>query len=139
MDTVSPVPRFLLIIRYGIAGGIAAFVNVAVLYGCTEYLGFHYLVSVSIAFLVSFVVSFSLQKYWTFKDHRTEGISRQGRTYFLVSVANYVLNLLLLYVCVEIVHLWYVLAQILISGGLACSSFIIYRYRIFAMPGAPTI
>lgn len=43
MNGVSLVSRFLLITRYGVAGGSAALVNVLVLYGCTEYLHLHYL------------------------------------------------------------------------------------------------
>ena len=122
----------MIIVRYIIAGGTAASVNLLALYFFTEYIGFHYLASAAIAFVIALVVSFILQKFWTFQDNLTLDIHKQASIYAAVSITNFFLNLVLMYFFVEKLHIWYLLAQVIISGGIAFSSFLIYRHFIFA-------
>jgi putative flippase GtrA len=122
----------MIIVRYIIAGGTAAAVNLLALYFFTEYVGFHYLASAAIAFVIALIVSFTLQKFWTFQDNLTLDIHKQASVYAAVSIANFFLNLILMYFFVEKLHIWYLLAQVIINGGIAFSSFLIYRHFIFA-------
>ena len=97
----------------------------------TEYIGLHYLVSAGISFILACGVGFSLQKFWTFQDRSVESIHTQAAGYFVISTINFFLNIALLYFLVEWTHIWYILAQVIVSALIAVSSFILYRHVIF--------
>ena len=121
-----------IVFKFIIAGGIAAIIDLGVLYILTAYVGFHYLTSVALAFITAFIASFTLQKFWTFRDHSIQNIHQQSIFYFAVSLGNFFLNTYLVYVSVEKIHIHYLVAQILVGGMIACLSFVLYKYVIFA-------
>ena len=115
----------------GPKSGTAAAVDLWLLYVLTEWLRLHYLLSAVLAFIVAFFVSFILQKFWTFGDHSTDKLHSQAALYFVVAALNLLLNTLLLYFFVDVMGFWYIFAQILASGLIACESFFISRSFIF--------
>ena len=117
--------------RYLVAGSIGAATNISLLFIFTEYVGLHYLVSSGISFILACGVGFSLQKFWTFRDRSVESIHTQALGYFTISAINFFLNIALLYFLVEWTHIWYILAQAIVSACIAVSSFLLYRYVIF--------
>jgi len=120
------------VIKYVISGGIAAVVNLLSLYVFTEFLGIWYLYSSILAFLVAITFSFTLQKFWTFRDHNISKINLQAPQFLIVSVVNNVLiNSLLLYIFVELFGLWYILAQIIAGLIVAIISYYIFSKFIF--------
>lgn len=122
--------RIPKVARYIISGGSGAVVNIGTLFVLTHFFSVWYLASSVIAFLASFVVSFTLQRMWTF-DHRTaEGLARHTSLYFVVAVGNTFLNTALVFGLVEYAQVWYVAAQIIAGVCIALSSFFIYR-KIF--------
>jgi putative flippase GtrA len=125
------VQKYKLYIKYLIAGGTASFVNLALLFCFTHYIGFHYLVSATLAFIVAFFVSFYLQKFWTFRDNSRNEISKQGGKYLVTGLINLAINSVLMYVFVDIFHIWYMYSQVLAALLIACESFLIYKFLIF--------
>ncbi|MEK7169916.1 MAG: GtrA family protein [Patescibacteria group bacterium] len=125
------IRRYQRFFRYLVAGGTAAMVDLGLLYIFTDFFLIHYLWSAIWAFIVSFFVSFLLQKFWTFQNTETDRMHVQMTVYFLVAVANLALNTLLMYLFVDYFHIWYVLAQVLASGLIACESFFISRHIVF--------
>jgi putative flippase GtrA len=119
------------IIKYIISGGTAAVVDILFLFLFTDIFGWWYIISSICAFLVAFCVSFFLQKFWTFKDNSTKKMHVQVSMYLIVSVGNLLWNTLLMYLFVDIAHLWYILAQVLAGGIVAVTSFFIYKKFIF--------
>ncbi len=117
--------------RYLISGLSATAVNFLFLYLFTEKVGFHYLVSVVLAFVMALGVSFILQKFWTFKDTNKEGVHRQAVIYASVAVVNTLLNVLFVYLLVEHAHLHYLVGQFISSGFIAFESYFIYQIFIF--------
>lgn len=91
-------------IRFIISGGTSAFVDLLVLYFLNAVLGVHYLTSAVLAFMVAFVVSFTLHKFWTFKSHG-ESTHRQVVMYLGTSLFGLLLNTLLMYLFVDHVFL----------------------------------
>jgi putative flippase GtrA len=122
------VPR---LIRYLFSGGIATIVDLGLLYLFTDRLGWWYVWSAVGAFSVAVVVSFSLQKFWTFQNGGLEGLRHQFALYLTVTIANLGTNTLLVYLLVEKVGLFYLLAQIIAAGLIAIGSFFIYQGIIF--------
>ena len=119
------------ILRYLFSGVTAFGVNFFFLYAFTEWFGFYYLVSVVMAFLAAVVVSFMLQKFWTFQNNSKAGLHRQAKIYITVAIINTGLNTLLVYLFVEYVGLHYLVAQFFSSGLIAFESFFIYQFFIF--------
>ncbi len=125
------VRKYQRLLRYLVAGGCAAAIDFAFLFLFTDIFGVHYLLSSVLAFLVAFIFSFLVQKFWTFQDHSTENLHMQAVLYFVVAGVNLLLNTLLMYVFVEWFSLWYILAQFIASGLIAIESFFVSRYVIF--------
>jgi len=117
--------------RYVISGGGAAALSFVVLYIATEIFHIWYIVSVIIAFVFAFVVSFSLQKFWTFNNQDTTFVHRQIIYYLSLALLNIALNVLGVYVLVSKLGVWYMAAQFFTLGFLAIINFFIYKYRLF--------
>ncbi|MFA4941904.1 MAG: glycosyltransferase [Patescibacteria group bacterium] len=127
----NKIEKYKIIIKYIISGGTAAVVDLSALYFFTSFCGIWYVLSSSLAFLLAYFVSFSLQKFWTFRDNGREKIRQQMYLYFIVGVANLFLNGAGMYLLVDKFGVMYLLAQIIIGAILGASSFIIYRFIIF--------
>lgn len=119
------------LLRFLISGGVTVLTELTFLYVLTHYFGIWYMFSLVFAFAIAFVVSFSLQKFWTFADKRTDGIHIQASSYLFVTLANLAVNAVLLYVLVQFAGFWYIYAQICIDALIAVSSFFIYKFIIF--------
>lgn len=119
------------ILRYLFSGATAFGVNSFFLYAFTEWIGFYYLVSVVFAFLIAVVVSFILQKFWTFRNNSKTDMRRQAVVYITTAVINTGLNTLLVYLFVEHLGLHYLVSQFFSSGLIAFESFFVYQIFIF--------
>lgn len=124
-------PVYAKIARYTISGCTAAFTNIGLLYVLTDFIGVWYVLSEIISFIVAFMISFTLQKYWAFQDRSQEGVHRQAISFFVVAIFNLLLNTALIYILVEYLHLHYVVAQFLIGILIAVENFFLYQFLIF--------
>ena len=93
-----------------------------------------YLFATSIAFAVTLIVGFILQKFWTFSERATQTIPLQVGLFVILASLNFVVNGLSMYVLVERVYLPYVLAQLLTIFLIALYGFFVYKYLIFRSP-----
>ncbi len=82
----------------------------------------------SISFVMAYLVSFSLQKFWTFADTGRDRMTGQMAIYFLVGVFGLVLNAVGMYMLVEVFLVWYLLAQIIMAASLAVMNYFLYRW-----------
>lgn len=121
----------LRIVRFFIAGGTATAVNLATLYALVHFAGLWYLISSVIAFFMGFVVSFTLQKFWTFRDHRTDVVGKQLAIYLGIVLFNLLLNTAFVYVLVEYVGLSPILAQALAALTIAVEGYFAYKIFVF--------
>ncbi len=118
-------------VKYIFSGGMATLTNLSVLFILTEVFGIYYLVSSVFAFIFSIIVSFSMQKFWTFGDSSKENIHKQFAYYLFIVLLNLVLNTFSVYVFVEYLHLWYFIAQFFAGVIIAVVSFFAYRNLVF--------
>ena len=116
------------VIRFIIAGGSAFSVNIFFLYIFTEFFGLWYIFSATLAFMLSFLVGFSLNKFWTFAESSADFIHSQIFIYLGVNLINLAINNALLYFMVESFAIWYILAQALASILIAFESFFVYKW-----------
>ncbi len=118
-------------IKYIISGGMAAAVDLGGLFILTEIAGVWYLFSAVIAFVLSLLTSFLLHKFWTFRENSLQRIKKQFIFFTALALLNLALNILLLYVAVDILNIWYMAAQFVIMGVLAFMNFIINKTITF--------
>ncbi len=124
--------RYIKVIRYLISGGSATVVHLLFLYIFTSLLHDWYVLSTVLAFLIAFTVSYVMQKFWTYTDHSLDEWKKQMVTYFIIIISTNVgLNMLLLYLAVDHLHVHYLLAQIVISGLIAIMNYFLYQIFVF--------
>ena len=117
--------------RFLFAGGTGAVTQVFFLYFFTEIVGFWYLVSGILAFIISIIVSFLLQKNFTFNHKTVRKSHHQVMLYCANALMNVCINTVLLYFFVEILHAYYLVAQLVASLLIAGLSFFVYKRFIF--------
>ncbi len=119
------------ILRYLLAGGTATAVQLGLLVGGVEFLGLPYLLASGGAFVAAFLVSFILQKFWTFQDKNLGQWQRQMIFYLIVALTNLGINVGLMYVLVEMAKWHYFVAQLFVLAVISLESFGLYNFFIF--------
>jgi putative flippase GtrA len=122
---VRMIKHLFLPARFLISGSIGAVVNLGLLFSLTSWLELWYLASAVIAFIVAMFASFTLQKFWTFRDNNLDRVSNQFRFFVSIAVFNLGLNTLLMYLFVDGTGLHYLLAQVFAGGLIAIWSFLL--------------
>ncbi len=124
------IQRYAKVVRFLTAGGCAAVVNLGVFY-LTNVNG-HYLRASIYAFFAAFLVSFLLQKYWTFKEHTHNLVKTQMLMYLATAGMNIIIGIMLLYVLVEYFGITnHLFAQVISQGLIAFLSYFVYKHVIF--------
>ena len=121
--------------RYLVSGAAAAVVSLGLLFILTDLFGLWYLYGSTIAFSLSVIVSFTLQKLWTFKNHEMHSkiVGTQAFFYTALAVVNLFLNAGIIFLLVEYASTWHILAQAMSGLLIAVSSFFAY-HLIFRTP-----
>ncbi len=119
------------IIKFILAGGTATGLNLALLFIFHGLLKLELLVATSAAFILSFLVSFALQKFWTFRDSRQDKMVGQLFVYMGNACIGLGLNGYLMHILVEKFLVWYLLAQIIVSLVIAVWNFLVYKFFVF--------
>lgn len=120
-----------ILARYLVAGITGAGTQIGLLYILTDVLGFWYLYSSIISFVIAIVISFILQKLWTFGDKKVRTAHHQFGKYLVVAVCGICINTAFMYILVDIVHIWYILAQIITGAVIAIFNFLMYKFFVF--------
>lgn len=131
--------RHRQIIKYLIAGGTSTSADLLIYYILTYLVGLWYIASSALSFTVAFCISFSLQKFWTFRDRNTEKMMKQTYLYFFVAIANLGISTLLIYLFVDYIHIHKFISKVIANAMMAVESFFVYRYFIFAKKHKPEI
>ena len=123
--------RVFRLLRYLISGGTAAATNLTVFFLLVHFGHMYYLYASILAFAVSIAVSFTMQKFWTFRDKPLHDMHTQFARYLVVILSNLLLNTALVYFLVEHAGVWYLFAQILATAIIAVVGYFGYRYFVF--------
>jgi glycosyltransferase involved in cell wall biosynthesis/putative flippase GtrA len=118
-------------LRYFICGLTAATVNIGSLYIFTDIFGVWYLYSSILAFILSLVISFSLQKFVVFKDRGIRKIHHQFSKFFVAAVLGVMTNTFVVFICVDAFGIWYIFSQIIAGFFVMIQNFILYHIFIF--------
>jgi glycosyltransferase involved in cell wall biosynthesis/putative flippase GtrA len=121
----------MLIVRYLIIGGLVSVVDVLLAFILTNEGGVYYLWSVSVSMTISFILRFVLQKLLVFRDRSVTGVPGQLLRYSLLYVGSLAATVFLIRFFVQELGLWYVAAQVITIGTIACVSFFVYKFGVF--------
>jgi len=116
-------PFIIQFLKFAIVGAIGTLVNLGLLYIFTEIFNFYYIISEIIAFTVSVINNYLLNKIWTFKEELKQEIVQKYAKYFVISVISLIVNLTILFILVEHFDYWYILAELF---AIACSFVVNY-------------
>ena len=119
------------IIKFFIAGGLAGGSDLILLFVFHGLLGWGIVFSTSAAFILSFLISFNLQKFWTFRNYGRDRMAGQLFLYILNAVIGLNINGALMHLLVNSWSVWYLLAQVIVNLGLGAWNFLIYKFIIF--------
>lgn len=118
-------------VRFAISGVTAMVVGMVVLFVLTDVFHIWYLASSATAFVATFIVAFSLQKFWSFQNKALAPIHKQVSLSLIVTVGNFFLNAGSMYVLVDRLHIHYFISQIFTYGLFGLLDFLIYKFVIF--------
>lgn len=116
---------------YLVSGGSAFSFNLLGLYFLADILKIWYLTSSVIAFISSFLLGFTLNKFWTFRNKDLSVVYAQMSAYFLVILINLVANTILMFSLVEFGRINHLAAQVFSSLLIAFYSFFAYQSFVF--------
>ncbi|OHA17027.1 MAG: hypothetical protein A3C79_01960 [Candidatus Taylorbacteria bacterium RIFCSPHIGHO2_02_FULL_45_28] len=119
-----------LIVRYAISGSLSSAIDILVFSFMMEISHLHYAIAAVISVTISFFARFYLQKTFAFKN-RTLDVHRQIMMYGVLYIFSIIMTIFFLYIFIDMLHLWYMFAQILTIGIVATFCFFIYRHVIF--------
>lgn len=118
-------------LRYIISGGSGAVVNLGSMYVLTDVFHVWYLAASVAAFLVSFVVSFTLQRFWTFGYTSTDKLGKHATLYLGVALSNLLFNTAIVFMLVEYLSAGHLFAQFIAGGVVAVWSYVLYQRLVF--------
>lgn len=87
--------------------------------------------STSAAFVLSFSISFFLQKIWTFRNQDKDALIHQLSIYFFNAFLDLNINALMMHTLVNRFGVWYILAQLGVNALIGSLNFFVYKFIIF--------
>ena len=93
---MNMISNYWFLTRYGIVGATGGLIQISVLYFWVNVLRLEaqYLIGAVLGFCAALLVTFTLQKYWTFRDHVHTEVRQQFITYTTVALSSLGLNIL---------------------------------------------
>tara|TARA_Y100000310_G_C20375856_1_gene665710 strand:- start:130 stop:582 length:453 start_codon:yes stop_codon:yes gene_type:complete len=99
---------------YSYTSVIGAVLLFSLLYLLTSVFKIHYILSFTIAYILVTTNAYFLNRLLVFRVFNPKRIHKQYYEFFISSVGAYVLNVFFLYIFVNFLNIWYLLAQAII-------------------------
>ncbi len=117
-------------IRYLVGGASTAILNWFLIYILVEYAHLHYMISVNVAVFGVYLYSYSINKFFVFKD-RTKTHVKKGSGFIIMRGGLLVVGNLLMFIGVDWFEIQYLITNILVSSWDAVASFLIMKFFVF--------
>lgn len=118
-------------VKFFLAGCFAGTANLVFLALFYDLLNWPIVLSTSLAFIASFLVSFSMQKLWTFRDFSQRKAIKQFGLYIVNAFVTLNINGFLMHLLVDEYRVWYLFSQIVVNVVIGTYNFFIYRFIVF--------
>ncbi len=99
------------ILKFGVVGGGAFLIDSGLLFLLTEYLHIYVLISSVISFVVSLIFNYILSIFWVF-DVKKKQTVKDVLFFSFLSAIGLGINQIVMYVGVEILHVYYMICKL---------------------------
>lgn len=110
--------------KFGVVGVIAFFIDYGLLAFCTEILHINYLVSATISFTVSVIFNYVASMRYVFKHKEDMSRRREFIIFVVLSVIGLIINNVLMWAGVEILHVHYLIVKIFATAVVMVWNFV---------------
>ena len=115
---------FAQIIKFGFVGGTSFVIDAGILFLLTEFCGIHYLLSGAISFTASVIYNYMLSIKWVFDAKKDVNKVQELAVFIGLSVLGLGLNQLLMWLFVDIFHIYYMLSKIIATAIVMVYNFV---------------
>ncbi len=119
------------IFRYAIGGQVSTLADFLVLIFLTDLLGVYYMISASISFICSVLVSYFFNIYWVFHQRKYDKRRHEIALFFFISAIGLILTSSFMYFFTEIVGMFYVYSKIVSASIVFVWNFTARKYLLF--------
>lgn len=112
------------IFKFGIVGGIAFFIDYAVLFCCKEFLGLNVLLSAAIAFIVSVIYNYIASIKWVFNVNKEKSAKKNFIIFIVLSIIGLIITEIIMWIGSDLVGINYLLVKIFATAIVMVFNFI---------------
>ncbi|ADO38801.1 GtrA family protein [Eubacterium callanderi] len=114
----------LQVIKFGIVGIVSFAIDYSILYFMIEWLNINYLVSNFFSFTISLIINYYLSIKYVFYQRENKNKANEFIIYFVINIIGLGLNQVIMWLCVQIFGLYYLLAKICATAIVMIYNFI---------------
>lgn len=115
---------FLQIMKFGFVGGTAFVLDYFIMILLTEVFSVNYLISCAISFCIAVLYNYVLSVKWVFTVNGNLSLQKNFLTFMMLSVIGLGINQILMWVSVEKLKIFYMLAKVIATGIVMIYNFI---------------
>ena len=112
LQSIKKNKLMMQVLKFGVVGGTAFLIDASLLYVLTEFLGVYVLISSVISFLVSLIFNYLLSIFWVFDVSKKQTV-KDVLFFAFLSVIGLGVNQIVMYLGVEIFHIYYMLCKVI--------------------------
>ena len=117
--------------RYLFVGGAAFIVDLTSLFILTNYLGFYYLISAAIAFILGLTVNYFLSVKWVFNRRNLENRTFEFGIFAIIGIVGLGLNEVFIWFFTQDLQIYYLFSKILAAVIILFWNFFARKFMLF--------
>ena len=121
---------FVRFVKYCIVGLLGAVIDILVLYFLVKYANLNYLLAGSLSFVLAVINNYCLNKFWTFQN-KSKKYFKQFSSFLLIALVGLILNIGIMYACVEFLNINYLTAKVLAIIIVTFWNFLMNKFWVF--------